>query len=238
MNFSFFASKYRKTLRLGLNQVYTTPNPQVDIVFVYEPNGHPYNTWESTDSDTLWVTDLLPGALSSQVDVRIFTFKYDAGILNFSDRITYHQAGVLIYDLTMNRKLNNCSTRPIIFVCHSTCSKVVKCTLHNETLYHEGALAEHIRSVKTSTFAILSVETPGLNMYMAKLNILLQSVYHYSSPLYLIQYLDLINAFRAKNEITQAIDKLFSEDMNPYRMYYFCETLKQALEATGNSLST
>ena len=76
----------QRVVQFGLTEVFTAPQPLVDIVFVHGLNGHPYNTWAShkPSPDVFWPTDLLPSALQDQ-RCRILTYGYDAQVTAFSD---------------------------------------------------------------------------------------------------------------------------------------------------------
>ena len=68
----------------GLSELYSAPEPQVDIVLVHGLNGHPYNTWATHKPEVFWPTDLLPRALQDQ-SARILTYGYDASVGAFTD---------------------------------------------------------------------------------------------------------------------------------------------------------
>lgn len=73
-----------KVQDVGLTEVYSSPEPQVDVVFVHGLNGHPYNTWATHKPEVFWPADLLPAAVQDQ-HCRILTYGYDANVTAFID---------------------------------------------------------------------------------------------------------------------------------------------------------
>ncbi|GAB1211701.1 hypothetical protein ATERTT37_000825 [Aspergillus terreus] len=226
------ASKIR---RIGPTPVYTSPDPKVDIVFVHGLNGHPYNTWATTDPDVFWPVDLLPEVLA-RVGVRIITYGYNANVSSFSDSVSsdhiHNHAETLASSLAANRSLKNCSDRPIIFVCHSLGGLVVKRALtYSKNIQNERT--EHIRSIWVSTYGILFLGTPHLGSDMAKWGVLLQNICSAVIPKKVMDSSsNLISALKTNNETLQNINSLFAEDMGRYHIYFFHETLKTDVRGT------
>jgi hypothetical protein len=96
----------------------------VDVVFVHGLNGHPQKTW-TAHNGKFWPTDLLPVTLKS-VKARILVYGYNADVYAYgggdknasSDQIHQH-AQTMITNLSMERKSEERSECPIIWVVHS-----------------------------------------------------------------------------------------------------------------------
>ncbi|KAH2697219.1 hypothetical protein KXW03_009190, partial [Aspergillus fumigatus] len=52
-----------------------------DLVAIHGLNGDPVNTWTHTETEVMWLRDLLPAAIP---DIRIMTFGYNARFKNFT----------------------------------------------------------------------------------------------------------------------------------------------------------
>ncbi|KAF9891079.1 hypothetical protein FE257_005014 [Aspergillus nanangensis] len=222
------ASRVRQ---FGLTQVYSSPDPKVDIVLVHGLNGHPYKTW-ATKSDSedgvYWPAHLLPEVLDSS-RVRILAYGYNANVSSFTggvsnDRLLNH-AETLASGLAANRNLRSCQNRPIIFVCHSLGGLVVKRTLiYCNNIRSERT--EHLRSIYVSTYGILFLGTPHNGSDMAKWGHLLQNICTALMPKKLMESSsNLVKTLKTNNENLQNINSLFVEIMGRFHIYYFHETL-------------
>ncbi|KAL4785698.1 hypothetical protein BJX76DRAFT_366768 [Aspergillus varians] len=221
--------------QFGLNQVYESPDPLVDIVFVHGLNGHPHRTWVSSKTSTFWPGDLLPEVLS-QCRVRILTYGYNANVTSFTDgaskdRILNHSE-TLAASLAANRTFKNCTERPIIFVCHSLGGLVVKRALiYSRSLTNEKV--EHLRSIYVSTYGILFLGTPHNGSEVAKWGLLLQNICAAVLPR---KFMDtspqLIKALKTNNETLQNINSLFTDMMPRFHIYFFHETLSTDVKGT------
>jgi protein SERAC1 len=104
----------------GLTEVFSSPNPLVDVVFVHGLNGHPYNTWATVKPAVYWPADLLPSALEDQ-KCRLLTYGYDANITAFTDGTSkdriHNHAEHLSSQLVANRSVSD------------TASMVIRCSL-------------------------------------------------------------------------------------------------------------
>ncbi|KAL4918886.1 hypothetical protein BDW62DRAFT_59625 [Aspergillus aurantiobrunneus] len=226
------ASRIRQ---FGLNVIYESPDPLVDIVFVHGLNGHPHRTWTSSKTGTFWPVDLLPEVLT-QSRVRILTYGYNANVTSFTDgaskdRILNHSE-TLAASLAANRTIKNCSERPIIFVCHSLGGLVVKRALiYSRSLTNEKV--EHLRSIYVSTYGILFLGTPHNGSEVAKWGLLLQNICSAVLPR---KFLDsspqLIKALKTNNETLQNINSLFTDIMPRFHIYFFHETLSTDVKGT------
>ncbi|KAL2835613.1 hypothetical protein BJY01DRAFT_258990 [Aspergillus pseudoustus] len=221
--------------QFGLTQVYESPNPLVDIVFVHGLNGHPHRTWTSTKTGAFWPVDLLPEVLD-QNRVRILTYGYNANVTSFTDgaskdRILNHSE-TLAAQLAANRTIKKCTDRPIIFVCHSLGGLVVKRALiYSRSLTNEKV--EHLRSIYVSTYGILFLGTPHNGSEVAKWGLLLQNIcaavlpkkFMESSP-------QLVKALKTNNETLQNINSLFTDMIPRFHIYFFHETLSTDVKGT------
>lgn len=237
---------------VGLTQVFTTPDPLVDIVFVHGLNGNPYKTW-TADNGVFWPRDLLPSHLPD-LRFRILTYGYDARVSAFTDGVgkdhIHHHAENLAGRLYTNRSVSSrCTTsvdasnptscqstkateRPIIFVVHSLGGLVTKqCLIYSRSIDHPNA--EHLRSIFVSTYGILFMGTPHLGSDLAKWGTLLQSIASAALPR---RFFDssshLVEALKTNNETLQNINRQFNEIMPKLRIYLFYEGKPMDLRST------
>ncbi|KAL4868892.1 hypothetical protein BDV12DRAFT_91119 [Aspergillus spectabilis] len=227
------ASRIRQ---FGLTQVYESPDPVVDIVFVHGLNGHPHRTWTSSKTGIFWPVDLLPGVISQNRGVRILTYGYNANVTSFTDgaskdRILNHSE-TLAASLAANRTIKNCPERPIIFVCHSLGGLVVKRALiYSRSLTNEKV--EHLRSIYVSTYGILFLGTPHNGSEVAKWGLLLQNICSAVLPKKFMETSpQLIKALKTNNETLQNINSLFTDMIPRFRIYFFHETLSTDFKGT------
>jgi hypothetical protein len=121
-------------------------------------------------------------------------------------------------------KLGDCLDRPIVFVCHSLGGLVVKRALiacHN--LLNEKT--EHLRSIFVATYGILFLGTPHNGAEAAKWGLLLQNICSAMLPK---RFLDtspqLIEGLKTNNENLQSINRLFTEIVGRFHIFFFHET--------------
>ncbi|KPI37380.1 Protein SERAC1 [Cyphellophora attinorum] len=221
-------SVQQKVIQFGLTEVFTPPQPLVDVVFVHGLNGHPYNTWAThKPTEVFWPTDLLPPALEDQ-RCRILTYGYDAQVTAFSDGASkdkiHNHAEHLASRLVANRSLKRALERPIIFVCHSLGGLVVKRSLiHSKNVRSDKI--ERQRSIFVSTYGILFLGTPHNGSDIAKWGSLLERISHAVLPK---KFMDsqphLVQALKSNNETLQNINRLFIEIISRYHVYFFHES--------------
>lgn len=122
--------------------------------------------------------------------------------------------------------------RPIIFVCHSLGGLIVKRALiYCRSLSHEHV--EHLRSVYISTYGILFLGTPHNGSDIAKWATMLQSIcsvvlpkkFFDSSP-------QLVESLKSNNETLQNINRLFSDFLDRFHIYFFHEGKPMDLKGT------
>ncbi|KAH1339728.1 hypothetical protein KXX14_006904 [Aspergillus fumigatus] len=88
-----------------------------DLVAIHGLNGDPINTWTHTETEVMWLRDLLPAAIP---DIRIMTFGYNARFKNFTAQQDLRSISLkLLTELVDLRTTEDEKSRPIVFVCHS-----------------------------------------------------------------------------------------------------------------------
>ena len=234
---------------VGLTEVYTSPDPQVDIVFVHGLNGNPFNTW-TADNGVFWPRDLLPKHIG-ETRCRVLTYGYDARVSAFTDGVgkdtIHHHAENLAARLYSDRSVSRTSSalhktnavqsnkaveRPIIFVVHSLGGLVTKqCLIYSRSIDHPNS--EHLRSIFVSTYGILFMGTPHLGSDLAKWGTLLQ---HIASAALPKKFFDssshLVEALKTNNETLQNINRGFNEILPRLRVYFFYEGKPMDLKGT------
>jgi len=121
--------------------------------------------------------------------------------------------------------------RPIIFVCHSLGGLIVKRAIITSRSV-ENEKTEHYRAVYVSTYGILFLGTPHLGSEVAKWGLLLQKICNAVLPK---KFLDttpqLIEALKTNNQQLQNINRLFTDVISRFHIYFFHET--RAMEIKG-----
>ncbi|KAK5936655.1 hypothetical protein PMZ80_011120 [Knufia obscura] len=219
---------------VGLTEVFSSPDPQADIVFVHGLNGNPEKTW-TADNGIFWPRDLLPKHLGD-ARCRVLTYGYDARVSAFTDGVSkdhiHHHAENLAAKLYSNRALNNAVERPIIFVVHSLGGLVTKqCLIYSRSIEHQNSV--HLRSVYLSTYGILFMGTPHNGSDLAKWGTLLQSIASATLPK---KFFDssshLVEALKTNNETLQNINRHFNEIMPRLHLFFFYEARPMDLRGT------
>jgi hypothetical protein len=110
--------------QFGLTEVFSHPNPQVDIVLIHGLNGGAYSTWATHKPEVFWPVDLLPAALEEQ-RCRILVYGYDANVTAFTDGASkdkiHNHAEHLASRLVANRSVScTLSTGTILLTLHSS----------------------------------------------------------------------------------------------------------------------
>lgn len=116
--------------------------------------------WTDSTSGILWLRDLFP---HQRYNVRVLAYCYNAEVFSSpgegsADRILPF-ANSLVAELCADRQLADGFKRPIIFVCHGFGGLLVKRALAFSSTRRAHAV-EHLRSVFTSTCAIIFLGTP------------------------------------------------------------------------------
>jgi hypothetical protein len=121
-------------------------------------------------------------------------------------------------------QLGECLDRPIVFVCHSLGGLVVKralITCRNMT----SEKTEHLRSVFVSTYGILFLGTPHNGSEAAKWGLLLQNICSVVLPKRVLDTSSqLIEGLKTNNENLQSINRLFTEIVGRFHIFFFHET--------------
>ncbi|TVY40129.1 Nephrocystin [Lachnellula subtilissima] len=143
-------------------------NASVDIVAIHGLNESTIEAWTDPDTGILWLRDLLPKAIPV---ARVLSFGYDASAAGFyragcADMIQRH-AHTLVANLEGDRNIEDCSHRPIIFVCHGLGGIIVKKALAYSAS-RTSALVTHLHTIFVSTFGILFFGTPHNSTDIAK----------------------------------------------------------------------
>jgi len=127
----------------------------IDVVAVHGLQGDAYQTW-THENGTMWLESILPDKVPY---ARIMTFGYNSTIaFSSSDAKLEDKSIELINRLTMKRSsVENGSTRPIVFVCHSLGGVLVKKAL---ILAHERSLDTHYKDILDNTKAIAFLGVP------------------------------------------------------------------------------
>lgn len=194
------------------------------IVAVHGLEENMTGAWTDPVTRILWLRDLLPEPLRI---ARVLTFGYDANATSFygdgsADRIQQH-AQTLVADIQADRSLENCTERPIIFVCHGLGGILVKKALtysSTKTSKH----VEHLYSIFVSTYAVLFFGTPhegtdnGAWLASASHNDRLAQDGAY-------KYSQLSSAIRKDSETLQIVTDHFSTIMKQFRIFFFWEEM-------------
>lgn len=130
-------------------------------MLVHGLNGHPRNTWTAKNG-VFWPSQLLPVSLKS-AQARVLTYGYNADVYAFgaggkggpSTDMIHQHAQTLLANLALERKSEERSDVPIIWVAHSLGGILVKRALE---LSHDLAGVSRMfrnRTVNLSTQSVL-----------------------------------------------------------------------------------
>ncbi|KAL8792224.1 MAG: hypothetical protein Q9195_005180 [Heterodermia aff. obscurata] len=149
--------------RFGLTQITPAGPALVDVIFIHGLDGHPYRTWASEATKTFWPAQLLPPILEEE-KARILVYGYNADVTPVADGVLskekiHNHAQNLLAELWANRKQQQATDRPIIFIAHSLGGLIVKRALVHSSGIRGNKIA-HLRSIYVSTHAILFFGTP------------------------------------------------------------------------------
>ena len=130
----------------------------VDIVAVHGLGGHPYDTW-THDNGVMWLRDLLPHDIHN---ARVVTWGYDSEPQtgrHFIHTMTYSHPHNLLSALYSLRKDTKSNDRPIIFLCHSLGSIVVKEALIQASMAISKN-EKHLKDIQICTKGVIFFGTP------------------------------------------------------------------------------
>ncbi|MDI1487218.1 MAG: hypothetical protein OHK93_006487 [Ramalina farinacea] len=192
------------------------------LVAVHGLNENLEDAWTDPRTGTLWLRDLLP----KNLDVaRVLTFGYKANVSLFygngsADRIQQH-AHTLVAELQAHRSLEECSKRPIVFICHDLGGILVKKALAYSSTRTSNNV-DHLYSIFAATYAILFFGTPhqGTEKLVWKKvshgdNVAEDSTRPADSQ--------LVSAIEPDSETLQAITEQFSSLMKRFHIFFFWE---------------
>lgn len=226
--------------RYEVTEVYSDPEALVDIVLVHGLNGHPRYTWTTPASkkskkEVFWPSDLLPATLRA-AKARILVYGYNADVYAFggnasSDMIHQH-AQTLLANLSSERKLEERSNVPIIWVAHSLGGILVKRAL---TLSSDlsSKSADDKRSIFVSTYGIIFLGTPHTGADAAKWGTILQSIGDAVLPSRLMHTEPhLVRTLKSNNETLQNINLHFLDICHNFEMNMVHEAAKTDVGGT------
>ncbi|CZT01681.1 uncharacterized protein RCO7_01901 [Rhynchosporium graminicola] len=208
--------------RYEVTEVYTHPDAKVDIVLVHGLNGNPRNTWTAPNG-VFWPSQLLPASLKS-FQARILVYGYNADVYTFgsskggpsSDTIHQH-AQTLLANLALERKSEDVSEHPIIWVAHSLGGILVKRALEL-SFDLQGNHDDDLRSIFVSTFGVIFLGTPHTGVDPAKWGVMLQGMVNALVPKKLFDtHSQLVKTLQSNNETLQNVNLKFL-DIYPNRL--------------------
>lgn len=222
--------------RFEITEVYSHPEAKVDIVLVHGLNGDPRQTWTAKNG-VFWPTELLPVTLKS-VKARILVYGYNADVYAFgsnrsaSSDMIYQHAQSLVTNLAMERKNEEVSDHPIIFVAHSLGGILVKRALelsNDLTSRH----ADDNRSIYISTYGIIFLGTPHTGADPAKWGVMLESMVHSLIPRKVMHSdAQLVKTLQTNNETLQNINLHFLDIYQRFRICMAHEEMQTDLKGT------
>lgn len=135
-------------------------------------------------------------------------------------------------ELTTVLQRKKATNRPIIFVCHSLGGLVVKRALiYSRSIAHQHL--EHLRSVYISTYGILFLGTPHNGLDLAKWARILQPFFKLALPSKIFDSSSqLLKTLKTDNETLQNINRLFTDFIGKFRIYFFYESKPMDLKGT------
>lgn len=215
--------------------MYSHPDAKVDIVLVHGLNGDPQRSWTSPHG-VFWPTQLLPVTLKS-AKARILVYGYNADVYAFgkgsasSDMIHQH-AQTLLANLSLERKSEEASDHPIIWVAHSLGGILVKRALNlSDDL--KDKYADDLRSIAVSTYGIIFLGTPHTGADPAKWGLMLQGMVNALMPKKVVHTEDqLVKTLQTSNETLQNINLKFLEIYQKFRVYMVHEGVPTDLKGT------
>ncbi|KAF8248012.1 hypothetical protein K440DRAFT_627751 [Wilcoxina mikolae CBS 423.85] len=155
---------------LGCTVIYEGDKPLLaDLVFVHGLGGHPVKSWSK--NDVYWPRDLLgPGVPNT----RILTFGYIAKAATIVGAVSanniHDHAKALVSDLRRQRKQEEETTRPIIFMAHSLGGIVVKDAL--EYSRQNVEFKPQLASIYLATYGVVFFGTPHRGSQTASLGVI------------------------------------------------------------------
>jgi hypothetical protein len=192
----------------------------VDVVAVHGLQGDAYETW-THENGTMWLENILPDKIPF---ARIMTFGYNSTVAFSSSAAKLEDKSVeLINRLSMKRSsVENGSTRPIVFVCHSLGGILVKKAL---ILAHECSSDTHYRNILDNTKAIAFLGVPHRGADAAWWFSFAASALK-GATLGASTHTALVKDLQNASSALATISKQFVDRGQPLKIYTFFETRK------------
>lgn len=144
----------------------------------------------------------------------------------------HHHAQTLLTNLTLERKSEETTSHPIIFVAHSLGGILVKRALQMSEQYR-GKNTEDLRSIFVSTYGLMFLGTPHNGADPAKWGLILQGMV---SALVPKKFMDteapLVKTLQKNNETLQNINLAFLEIVKRFKVCMVHEAVKSDLHGT------
>jgi hypothetical protein len=144
----------------------------------------------------------------------------------------HHHAQTLLSNLALERKSEEVTHHPIIFVAHSLGGILVKRALEmSEQL--GGKSADDLRSIFVSTYGIMFLGTPHNGADPAKWGLILQGMVNALVPKKVIDTeAQLVKTLQTNNETLQNININFLDMVNRFKICMVHEAVKTDLKGT------
>ncbi|KAJ9148554.1 LipA and NB-ARC domain-containing protein [Pleurostoma richardsiae] len=226
----------KQIARYECTAVYTHPNAKSDIVLVHGLNGDPQRTW-TAQNGVFWPADLLPDSLKD-AHANVLVYGYNGDVYSTrndrsaSDNYIHHHAQTLVTTLTLYRKSEESTRKPIIWVCHSLGGILVKRALE----YSNDLRASHheeYRSVYVSTYGIVFLGTPHTGSGLATWGRVLQTMSDIVVPKKLFESEPvLLKTLKRDNETLQNINSHFLDIYQRFKIHVAHENVKTDIKGS------
>jgi hypothetical protein len=144
----------------------------------------------------------------------------------------HHHAQTLLTNLTLERKSEETTSHPIIFVAHSLGGILIKRALQMSEQYR-GKHTEDLRSIFVSTYGLMFLGTPHNGADPAKWGLILQGMVSALVPKKLMDTeAPLVKTLQRNNETLQNINLAFLEIVKRYKVCMVHEAVKTDLHGT------
>ncbi|KAL3426407.1 LipA and NB-ARC domain-containing protein [Phlyctema vagabunda] len=222
--------------RYEVTEVYAHPDAKVDIILVHGLNGNPRKTWTAKNG-VFWPTQLLPVSLKS-AKARILVYGYNADVYTFgssksasSDMIHQH-AQTLVSNIALERKSEEVSDHPIIWVAHSLGGILLKRALElSNDLTSKNA--DDNRNIFVSTYGIIFLGTPHTGADPAKWGLILQGMLDTLVPKKVMDTEPhLVKTLKTNNETLQNINLHFLDIYQRFKICMAHEAHKTDMKGT------
>ncbi|RDW74909.1 hypothetical protein BP6252_06051 [Coleophoma cylindrospora] len=216
--------------RFEITEVYAHPEAKVDIILVHGINGDPRKTWTAKNR-VFWPTQLLPMSLGS-AKARILVYGYNVDLYSFGGGMIHAHAQTLASNVAIERKSEEATEHPIIWVAHSLGGILVKRVLELSNNLMERH-SEDYRSIFVATYGIIFLGTPHTGSDPAKWGLMIQTMV---STLVPQRGLDtpsrLVNSLQTNTENLENINLHFLDIYQRFRICMVHETVKTELKGT------